>query len=540
MKKNIKLSFISLLLLVSVLSGCTGVPAGVDDTSDTATNTGETPIEESSLTEGIPSDEAPSASTNNSTITEPSEKKPISQLPQIPEVTSPFWLSSALEDYESPKTLSELPTRDAALEKLFAVPADGSDAEIKNLSDLQEKIGIDYLAVKQSTFDVAYTITRFYDAELNTDKYVYCQFEEVVRRENMVALDSQWVRRGQYVLSRRISLADIGLLAVEDPLSELSAIDPAFEKALLASPSLIIPEQLSLILEDGLVNITCEKDSGTGAPYIKTIQRIAPAGEYTPDFDPVLFEIPLPEIEVSVDPPETGLPMSQFPTISTSPGWLEATLKSFEQPTLDELPERGVYIEDFYGTPFGAGGGGNFYAYEVWHVQNLSWLDCLIVLDSEHVCSITKISDKNSGIEKYAYCVFKKEIYREDFDGKFYEAWNNVQEIYWVSKSLSSKDFSRLAIGDSITELLAIEPAVQCGSPIDGSRISSTGFSLLLEDGLLHVQTSDSTTAKENLITHIKFHPYGEAVTIDGIDAFMAVSPVRPPLPGESADESGE
>lgn len=239
----------------------------------------------------------------------------------------------------------------------------------------------------------------------------------------------------------------------------------------------------------------------------------------------------------SIDP---KLPMSQFPKIVRTPGWLEATLGGFEQPTLDELPERSIVIEDFYGDLFGGGGSGNFYAYELWHVQNISWLDYLVMLDSEHVCSITKVFDKNSGTKKYVYCVFKKEILQESVGGKDYthEAWDNVQEIYWVSKKLSSEDFSDLAVGDRVTELLAIEPAVRDGSSINSIQILSKNFSLLLEDGLLHVQTSGITASEENLITHVEFHPYGEAVTINGIDAFMAVSPVRPPLPEAESNES--
>lgn len=132
----------------------------------------------------------------------------------------------------------------------------------------------------------------------------------------------------------------------------------------------------------------------------------------------------------------------------------------------------------------------------------------------------------------YAYVIFNAPA--NQFFAKNYLNWSNdTWEVYFVSKILSSSDYSSLAVGDHISKAVAIDVSLACSfrEYIDtssgqwlGDNVFETYKSILLSDGVLCITflapfagIHDIADDDRAVITSINFYPYGSTDAPDYI-----------------------
>lgn len=106
-------------------------------------------------------------------------------------------------------------------------------------------------------------------------------------------------------------------------------------------------------------------------------------------------------------------------------------------------------------------------------------------LGNDHLCVIY-LFETDDGLSTYVYVIFDRTAYTSA--EKPYQGWAYDSEFYFVSRKLSSADFSSIAVGDSAVKVSAIDPSLSLEMP-NCMVISKTAYIAnvykLLTDGLL-------------------------------------------------------
>lgn len=148
---------------------------------------------------------------------------------------------------------------------------------------------------------------------------------------------------------------------------------------------------------------------------------------------------------------------------------------------------------------------------EVFTIQHIE------IIDETHICVIYKLQ-KDEKDYTYAYTFFERKI-GETKENVEYEIWWKTEEIYFIDKVISSKDFNSVKVGDSAFDVNKIDNGVSFDANYDLRVKEFTSFRLL-SDGILIIEfekdeipISNEETGKNIILKHytvskITFYPY--------------------------------